>query len=78
MRREERPLSVDGVPVGRRSVPESEEELAATLAEASRAGEAVVFRGGGTRLDRGAPPERVDLLVDLGGCRESSSTMSAT
>ena len=67
MRREERPLSVDGVPVGRRTAPESEEELAATLAEASRAGEAVVFRGGGTRLDRGAPPERADLLVDLGG-----------
>lgn len=58
---------VGGVAVGRTSAPASEEEVSRVLAAASAAGEAVVLRGGGTRLDVGAPPERADLQMDLRG-----------
>lgn len=60
-------IAVAGVPVGRTAAPASEEEVAGVLAAASAAGEAVVLRGGGTRLEVGAPPERADVLVDLAG-----------
>ncbi|MDE3262587.1 MAG: FAD-binding oxidoreductase [Acidobacteriota bacterium] len=46
--------------------PASEEEVARALAAASGAGEAVVLRGGGTRLGLGAPA-RTDRIVDLRG-----------
>ena len=59
--------AVDGKPVGRTASPASEKELRELLAEASRAGEAVVLSGGGTRPGLGAPPERADLLLDLRG-----------
>ena len=48
------------------SAPASEEEVARALAAASGAGEAVVLRGGGTRLGLGAPA-RADRIVDLRG-----------
>ena len=48
------------------SAPASEEDVATGLAAASRSGEAVVFRGGGTRLELGAPA-RADRVLDLGG-----------
>ena len=48
------------------SAPASEEEVASGLAAASRAGEAVVLRGGGTRLDLGAPAG-ADRVLELGG-----------
>ena len=48
------------------SAPASEEDLARTLATASGAGEAVVLRGGGTRLGLGAPA-RADRVIELGG-----------
>ena len=48
------------------SAPASEEEVASALRAASRAGEAVVFRGGGTRLELGAPAP-ADRVVELGG-----------
>ena len=44
----------------------SEDEVASGLAAASGAGEAVVLRGGGTRLGLGAPV-RAGWVVDLGG-----------
>ncbi len=65
MSRDDCLLAVDGVRVGRVSDPADEDELAAVLAEASRANEAVIFCGGGTRLGLGQPPERADLLVRL-------------
>ena len=48
------------------SAPASEEEVASALRAASEAGEAVVLRGGGTRLDLGAPAP-ADRVVELGG-----------
>ena len=48
------------------SAPASEEDVASGLAAASQAGEAVVFRGGGTRLELGAPA-RADRVLELGG-----------
>ena len=58
--------ALDGLPAGRTSAPGSEEEVASALAAASRAGESVVLRGGGTRLQLGAPV-RPDHVLDLGG-----------
>lgn len=43
--------------------PGSEAEVSAVLAAASRDGSAVVVRGGGTKVDWGAPPSRCDLLL---------------
>lgn len=48
------------------SAPSSEKDVAAGLAAASRSREAVVIRGGGTRLELGAPA-RADRVIDLGG-----------
>ena len=48
------------------SAPASEDEVASGLAAASRAGEAVVLRGGGTRLGLGGPT-RASRIIDLGG-----------
>src|SRR5258708_15083949 len=43
--------------------PAGEEQVAAVLACASCDSLAVVVRGGGTKLDWGAPPRRCDLLL---------------
>jgi glycolate oxidase FAD binding subunit len=43
--------------------PGSEEEVAAVLSCASREGLCVVVRGGGTKLDWGAPPRRCDVVL---------------
>lgn len=43
--------------------PGSEAEVSAVLAAATAAGLAVVVRGGGTKLDWGAPPSRCDLVL---------------
>ena len=48
------------------SAPASEEDVASGLEAASQAGETVVFRGGGTRLELGAPA-RADRVLELGG-----------
>lgn len=48
------------------SAPANEAEVASDLAAASEAGETVAFRGGGTRLELGAPV-RADRTVELGG-----------
>jgi glycolate oxidase FAD binding subunit len=47
--------------------PATVEQVAAVLKAASAHGLAVVPAGGGTRLHWGAPPERCDLMLDLGG-----------
>jgi glycolate oxidase FAD binding subunit len=53
--------------------PGTAEQVAAVLSVAAERGLAVVVRGAGTKLDWGAPPERVDLVLDtrrLAGVRE--------
>jgi glycolate oxidase FAD binding subunit len=46
--------------------PGSTEEVAAVLRAAAGAGLAAVPRGAGTKLSWGLPPERADLVLDLG------------
>src|SRR5829696_2766710 len=46
--------------------PRSTEEVAAVLAAAAGGALAVVPRGAGTKLGWGLPPERADLVLDLG------------
>jgi glycolate oxidase FAD binding subunit len=46
--------------------PGSTEEVAAVLRAAADAGLAVVPRGAGTKLSWGLPPERADLVLDVG------------
>ncbi len=55
---------VAGVPARWVASPGSTAETSALLAAAASHGLAVVARGAGTKLDWGAPPESVDLLVD--------------
>ena len=55
---------VDGVRARAVARPASVAAVSALLTEASRAGLVTVPRGGGTALDWGAPPERVDVLLD--------------
>lgn len=52
---------VDSVAAARVERPESEAGVIAALS----AGDVVALRGGGTRMDLGPPPPRVDLLLDL-------------
>jgi glycolate oxidase FAD binding subunit len=56
--------AVDGVPARWVATPGSTEEAAAVLRTAAAEGLAVVARGAGTKLDWGAPPRRLDLVVD--------------
>ncbi|MCY3956742.1 MAG: FAD-binding protein [Chloroflexi bacterium] len=58
---------VDGVRPGLHARVDSPAAAAATLAVCHQHGAVVVPRGGGTHLGLGLPPERVDLLLDLGG-----------
>ena len=59
--------SVDGVPAAVVARVDSPDAAAAALAVCQRLEAVVVPRGGGTHQDLGMPPERVDLLLDLGG-----------
>jgi glycolate dehydrogenase FAD-binding subunit len=43
--------------------PENEHQLASLLAAANEAGVAVIPRGGGTKLDRGNPPQRAEVIL---------------
>ncbi|GAA3961864.1 FAD-binding oxidoreductase [Actinoplanes auranticolor] len=56
--------TVAGVPARFVAAPASTEEAAAVLRDAVRDDLAVVVRGGGTKLDWGMPPRRLDLIVD--------------
>ena len=58
---------VDGVAARAVVRPTSVAAVSAVLSHASRAGLVTVPRGGGTALDWGAPPERVDVLLDTTG-----------
>jgi glycolate oxidase FAD binding subunit len=55
--------SVSGVPVPSTVAPASLDELGSVMAAADADGSAVCFAGGGTKLDVGAAPTRLDLLV---------------
>ncbi len=59
--------SIDGVRPALCARVDSPGAVAAALAICRRLGAVVVPRGGGTHLALGAPPERVDLLLDLSG-----------
>lgn len=56
--------AVGGVPARLVAAPASTEEAAALLRAAAERDLAVVVRGGGTKVDWGNPPERLDLIVD--------------
>jgi glycolate oxidase FAD binding subunit len=55
---------IDGVASRSRVAPGSREELAQVLREADERGEAVAPVGGGTQLDLGMPPSRLDLVIE--------------
>jgi glycolate oxidase FAD binding subunit len=59
--------ALDGVPVDRVARPGSVEEASQVLRAAAADGLAVAFRGGGSKLGLGNPPERADLLVSTAG-----------
>ncbi|WP_285101934.1 FAD-binding oxidoreductase [Promicromonospora sp. MEB111] len=59
--------TVDGVLARAVARPASAEGVAAVLREATAQGLVTVARGAGTALDWGAPPERVDLVLDTTG-----------
>jgi glycolate oxidase FAD binding subunit len=56
--------TVDGVPAHWVAAPGSTDEAAAVLTVAAEHDLALVARGAGTKLDWGAPPRRLDLIVD--------------
>ncbi|BFU44429.1 FAD-binding oxidoreductase [Krasilnikovia sp. MM14-A1004] len=56
--------AVAGVAARLVAAPSSTAQAAAVLRAAADAGLAVAFRGGGTKLDWGAPPRELDLIVD--------------
>lgn len=55
--------AIDGVVPRHVALPESAEELAQVLAEASRDRRRTVFRGGGSKLGWGRVPSQVDLVI---------------
>src|SRR4030095_10960649 len=55
--------SIDGVVPQRVARPETPEELAQILAEASRDRQLTVLRGGGSKLEWGRVPDRIDLVI---------------
>ena len=59
--------TVDGMSPSSAVRPETTDELAAVIAAADRAREAVVLWGGGTRIGVGDAPERYHIAVDLTG-----------
>jgi glycolate oxidase FAD binding subunit len=60
-------FAVDGVVPRWVARPLSVDELAAVMTIAAEERLAVAARGGGSALDLGAPPARLDLVVDLSG-----------
>ena len=57
------PHTIDGVTVGQTVTPQSAEEIATILADASQLGQAVIPVGGGTSLALGNPPRGADLAL---------------
>jgi glycolate oxidase FAD binding subunit len=60
-------LSIDGREPASRVRPASAEELATALASADRERQTVAPVGGGTQLDLGMPPSRLDLVIETTG-----------
>jgi glycolate oxidase FAD binding subunit len=60
-------LSIDGFSPREQANPATPEELAQALREADEAGLAVAPVGGGTQLDIGMPPARLDLAMKITG-----------
>jgi glycolate oxidase FAD binding subunit len=58
---------IDGVSAQERISPATREELAAALKDANGSGQAVAPVGGGTQLDLGMPPSRLDLAIETTG-----------
>ena len=61
------PVEIDGVAPRERISPPTAEDLAAALKAADDAGKAVAALGGGTQLDLGMPPRRLDHLIETTG-----------
>ena len=59
--------AVDGMRPSSTERPRTTDELAAVIAAANSAREAIVLWGGGTRIGVGDPPDRYDTAVDLTG-----------
>jgi glycolate oxidase FAD binding subunit len=57
------PVEIDGISPQERISPATADELAAALKAASDAGKSAAALGGGTQLDLGMPPKRLDLLI---------------
>src|SRR5258708_5957842 len=57
-------LEIDGVAAPRRLAPTSADELAEALGAADANGQAVAPVGGGTQLDLGMPPQRLDVVLE--------------
>jgi len=55
--------AIDGVTPQRVALPDSPEEFAHVLAVASRDRQLTVVRGGGSKLEWGRVPERIDLVI---------------
>ena len=60
-------LEIDGVSPRERISPRTAEDLAAALKAADDTGQAVAAVGGGTQLDLGMPPRRLDVVVETTG-----------
>jgi glycolate oxidase FAD binding subunit len=57
-------IAIDGLTPARTASPETAKELADALHAADAAGQKVAPVGGGTQLDLGMPPSRVDVLLE--------------
>ncbi|HEY2594883.1 MAG TPA: FAD-binding oxidoreductase [Chloroflexota bacterium] len=60
-------IAIDGVVPASTLTPSTADELASALQEASEDGKTVAPVGGGTQLDLGRPPARIDLVVETTG-----------
>src|SRR5260221_12434422 len=58
---------IDGIASTSRVTPASREELAEALRLADERGQAVAPVGGGTQLDLGMPPSRLDVVIETTG-----------
>ena len=61
------PVEIDGVSPRDRISPASAEDVASALKAADDAGQAVAAVGGGTQLDLGMPPRRLDQIIETTG-----------
>lgn len=55
--------SIAGVTPGEVFVPDTIDDAACRIAESEKAGESVAFLGGGTDIEIGSPPDRLDLVI---------------